>query len=134
MVWDDLYGPSNGLEYEFRSESPPGHDPAHKMTGETPCKMGNWGLLFTAPVGLSTNAVLTFALVVNEGEFGSAADGVSVTGQASVNQPPVASAGADQVVDEGVLVQLDGSGSSDPEGEAVTCSWSESGWRWLTER
>jgi len=40
-----------------------------------------------------------------------------------INQPPVADAGDDQYVDSGVLVQLDGSGSYDPEGEDLTYHW-----------
>lgn len=39
------------------------------------------------------------------------------------NQPPVADAGADQTVEEGVAVTLDGSGSFDSDGDALTYSW-----------
>lgn len=40
-----------------------------------------------------------------------------------INNTPVADAGPDQTVDEGDLVQLDGSGSYDPEGLTLTYSW-----------
>ncbi|WP_419950764.1 PKD domain-containing protein [Candidatus Palauibacter sp.] len=41
------------------------------------------------------------------------------------NQGPEADAGLDQTVDEGTLVNLDGSGSSDPEDDRLTFSWSQ---------
>ncbi|MCF7911157.1 MAG: tandem-95 repeat protein [Candidatus Cloacimonetes bacterium] len=40
-----------------------------------------------------------------------------------VNHPPVADAGEDQMLDEGLLVQLDGTGSSDPDGQDLTYEW-----------
>ncbi|MFA4835693.1 MAG: RHS repeat-associated core domain-containing protein [Dehalococcoidia bacterium] len=46
------------------------------------------------------------------------------TGQdKETNQPPAASAGADQAVQIGDVVTLDGSSSTDPEGNPLTFSW-----------
>ena len=43
----------------------------------------------------------------------------------AVNRPPLASAGADQSVNEGSTVMLDGSGSIDPDGDPLTFAWSQ---------
>jgi PKD repeat protein len=40
-----------------------------------------------------------------------------------LNQPPVADAGSDQNVDEGMTVMFDGSGSSDPNADLLTYDW-----------
>ena len=42
-----------------------------------------------------------------------------------VNRAPVADAGVAQTVNEGVQVLLDGSGSSDPDGDPLDYSWSQ---------
>jgi hypothetical protein len=44
-----------------------------------------------------------------------------------VNLPPVANAGPDQTVALGAAVTLTGAGSSDPNGDALTCAWSQTG-------
>src|SRR5438046_1348119 len=43
----------------------------------------------------------------------------------SSNNPPTASAGGDQVVNAGASVTLDGSASSDPEGDALAFTWTQ---------
>ncbi len=65
-------------------------------------------------------------LIVNDGQVDSAPDTVNVTASATppVNRPPVAEAGPNQEVETGKLVTLDGGGSSDPDGDTITYSWS----------
>jgi len=73
---------------------------------------------FTAPNAAQT---LTFQLVVYDGEDNSQPDAVAVF----VNTPPVADAGEDQEMLSGDLVELDGSGSSDADSDALTYSWAQ---------
>ena len=68
---------------------------------------------FTAPASPTT---LTFQLVVNNGQVNSSPATVTIT----VGGNPVANAGANQTVGVNATVQLDGSGSSDPNNHPLT--------------
>ncbi|MDJ0944568.1 MAG: PKD domain-containing protein [Kiloniellales bacterium] len=59
-------------------------------------------------------------LVVSDGLAASAPDSVTIT---ATDQAPIADAGPDQSVQPGALVNLDGSGSFDPDGQAISLSW-----------
>ena len=75
---------------------------------------------FTAP---SSPATLTFELTVTDPGGLSDSDQVSII----VNRAPIANAGADQTVALGATVSLDGSGSSDPDGDTLSYIWSQTG-------
>lgn len=78
---------------------------------------------FTAPQGATSSQVLSFEVTVSDGVASSTAT-VDIT--ISPNSPPVAEAGADQgPVDSGQTVTLDGTGSSDPDNDALTYSWTQ---------
>ncbi|KAF0193916.1 MAG: hypothetical protein FD166_3628, partial [Bacteroidetes bacterium] len=76
---------------------------------------------FTAPTVLS-NTTYTFTLVVNDGAVDSQPDEVTITVR-KVNKAPVADAGPDQIVNEGAIVTLDASGSTDPDNDPITYKW-----------
>jgi hypothetical protein len=63
------------------------------------------------------------SLVVNDGTTSSAPSTVQITG-ATANAPPVANAGPAQNVTIPTTVFLSGAGSSDPNGDALSYSWS----------
>ena len=87
----------------------------------------------TAALVSSTSAKPTFtadaagtyvtALTVNDGKVNSTSTSVTVTA-AVANVAPVANAGVAQSVVAGTLVTLDGSASSDANGDQLTYSWS----------
>jgi hypothetical protein len=59
-------------------------------------------------------------LIVNDGTANSSPSLVTIT---TLNSPPVANAGPNQLVDVGALVQLNGAGSTDVNGNPLTYSW-----------
>ena len=81
---------------------------------------------FTAPTVMEETP-LVFQLVVSDGVLDSEPDETTVTVKNTVNEPPVADAGDDVTVNEGNLAELDGSGSSDPNGDELTYLWSQVG-------
>jgi len=74
---------------------------------------------------IPTNAgSYTFSVQCYDGVNYSATSQVVVTVN-KVNHAPTANAGVEQDVNKGVTVNLDGSGSSDPDGDPLTYSWTE---------
>lgn len=75
------------------------------------------------PIG---GSVLTFQLIVSDGELSSDPDVVDITVK-NINNSPVADAGLDQTVEQasisGAEVTLDGTGSSDPDNDTLTYTW-----------
>lgn len=65
--------------------------------------------------------VYTLTLVVNDGTLNSAPSSVSIS---TINVAPVANAGPNQSGFVGDVIGLDGSQSSDADGDALTYSWS----------
>jgi hypothetical protein len=66
----------------------------------------------------------TFGLVVNDGALASAQGTVRLTAVLSgSNRAPTADAGIDQNVPMGTVVTLDGTASSDPDGNPITYVW-----------
>jgi hypothetical protein len=99
----------------------------------------NLKYLWTAPKGITLNSyniknpkfiapeikrdtTFVFSLVVNDGLVSSFPDRISVKVK-NINIAPVANAGSDQTVNENVKVTLNGSASSDPDGDTLTYLW-----------
>ncbi len=79
---------------------------------------------FTSPSVL-TNTPLTFQLAVSDGKGGTHSASVAITVLDSINDPPVANAGANRTVGSGAAVTLDGTASSDPNGEPLAFAWTQ---------
>ncbi|MBH5321836.1 PKD domain-containing protein [Aurantiacibacter sediminis] len=78
---------------------------------------------FTAPSGLASTTPFTFELTVDDG-LTTTTDTVVINVQP--NSAPTADAGADiGPIDSGQTVTLDGTGSTDPDGDTLTYSWTQ---------
>jgi hypothetical protein len=55
----------------------------------------------------------------------STADVIRIAASLFSNNPPIANAGPDQSVNEGTTVTLNGTGSSDPDGDPFTLAWTQ---------
>ncbi len=85
----------------------------------------------TASIAGATNVKPTFVpdrdgsyivqLIVKDGQLSSSPDTVEIS---TLNSAPVANAGADQAALTGLAVALDGSASSDIDGDSLTYAWS----------
>ena len=80
---------------------------------------------FTAPHQV---AALAFELLTTDGTLAGAPVPVTLSVTAGPgNQAPLADAGPDQTVAPGAAVTLDGTGSRDPDGQALTFRWTQLG-------
>ncbi|MFK7741457.1 MAG: REJ domain-containing protein [Planctomycetota bacterium] len=77
----------------------------------------------TVPEAIA-NTTIEFELQVSDGTSTSSADTVRIA-VAADNDAPSADAGPPQVSAESELIQLDGTASSDPEGQGLTYTWTQ---------
>ncbi len=81
---------------------------------------------FTTPVSLTSDEVLIFELTVTDLAGLSAVDTCIVNVAIGSNHPPNADAGPETAtMVEGASIDLDGSNSSDPDGDVITYRWTQ---------
>jgi PKD repeat protein len=98
---------------EYTCTDPGGVDRAPSCVGPVPVG---------APIDTSTVGTHTFSVTGTDASGNTRTNSIEYT-VVPTNQPPLASAGDDQRVDEGDLVTLDGTASSDPDGDTLSYSW-----------
>lgn len=94
-----------------------------QATGTTVTLSGSSGAQpdFTAPL---VNSTLVFQLTVTDDDGATDTDSVTITVEnGNVNSPPIANAGSDVTVDANTLVNLDGGGSADSDGDIASYTW-----------
>jgi hypothetical protein len=129
-----LSAPTYGLPYSFLSFVPAG------VTFQGTGVVAEWvgvddngfdGNIWLLHGTLANGGSLEGVYMVDVGVFDPTVivnyAGVTIMGGGPVDNPPVADAGVDFSVDEGAFVTLDGTASSDPDGDALSFSWTQVG-------
>jgi hypothetical protein len=75
---------------------------------------------FVAPIGASS---VSFTVTVSDGKLSTVSPTITIP--ITANNPPVANAGAATTADENTAVTLNGSASTDPDGDAISFSWTQ---------
>ena len=110
------------IPYSFALEAS-GGKPPYRFTVDTGSLPSGIGLLGTGGlVGTPTAGGLATFVVKVEDLVGSS---TTAAFNLKVNRSPIANAGSDQTVDEGSNVTLNGTASSDPDGDALTFNWTQ---------
>jgi outer membrane autotransporter protein len=130
--WVQLSGPSVSLDDPTSATPSFTFDPSGNSSGlvATQAKSGASNTVSQMP---NPAVIFVFGLVVSDGDLRSVQSQVQVS--LTVNDPPEANAGEDQTLEtpaDGATITLDGSGSSDPEGDPLTYSWVQTSGRTIS--